>query len=267
MRKYIYPILAIAVIVVLYYAEGYADKQVEEYPDTSQETVKTTSSEFAENLLPTSTTGDIVQHTYFTLSYVEAHEQAEWVAYPLLKEHLSKNEFKRPDFVEDRSVATKSAHWRSYKGSGYDRGHLCPAGDRRFSFDAYHETFLTSNISPQNNDFNGGIWNKLEQKTRNWAKTKDGVFIVTGGVLNENLPTIGIERVSVPDAFYKIILDKTDGIYNAIAFLIPNKETNDSYYEYVTSIDVIEEKTGIDFFPKLSQKIQKELESKVNRKF
>jgi len=267
MRKYIYPILAILVIVALYYAEDYADKQVEAYPDMSTETTKKTSAEFETSLLPTSTTGVIVNHAYYTLSYAEKHEQAEWVAYPLLKEHLTRNNFDRPDFVEDRSVATKSADWRSYKGSGYDRGHLCPAGDRRFTFEAYHETFLTSNISPQNSDFNGGIWNKLEQKTRYWAKQKDGVYVVTGGVLKEGLPSIGVERVSVPDAFYKIVLDQTGGKYKAIAFLIPNKETNNSFYDYVTSIDAIEKETGIDFFPKLPSKIQEELESKVNKKF
>jgi endonuclease G len=264
MRKYLYPLLTVLVIVGLYYAEQYASKQSEAYPDTSGESVKSSSEEFSANLLPTSTTGVVVNHSYYTLSYVEKHEQAEWVAYPLLKEHLSRQDFERPDFVEDRKVKSKSAHWRSYKGSGYDRGHLCPAGDRRFSFEAYHETFLTSNISPQNNDFNGGIWNKLEQQTRYWAKKYDGVYVVTGGVLKEGLPTIGIERVSVPEQFYKIILDKYKGNYKVIAFLIPNRETNDSFYDYVTSVDAIEAETGLDFFSSLPDTIENNLEASMD---
>lgn len=261
MRKYLYPLLTIALIVGLYYADQYASKQAEAYPDTSSQTVKSSSEEFSKNLLPISTTGVVIEHGYYTLSYVEKHEQAEWVAYPLLKEHLSRQEFERPDFVEDRKIKSKSAHWRSYKGSGYDRGHLCPAGDRRFSFEAYHETFLTSNISPQNNDFNGGIWNKLEQQTRRWAKKYNGVYVVTGGVLKEGLPTIGLEKVSVPEHFYKIIVDNTKGTYKAIAFLIPNKETNDSFYEYVTTINTIEEASGIDFFSSLPDSVENELEA------
>jgi len=97
--------------------------------------------------LPTSTTGAIVAHDHFMLSYNEPYEQAEWVAYMLKKNHLTYDDRKRPYFIEDPKVKSKSADWRNYKGSGYDRGHLCPAGDRRFSEFAYNETFYTSNIS------------------------------------------------------------------------------------------------------------------------
>jgi endonuclease G len=265
-RKYLYPLLTVLIIVGLYYAERYIDRQHEAYPDSTITGGVLPNSEFDDSFLPTSTTGVVVAHKYFTLSYSEANEQAEWVAYELSKDHLSKNNFNRPDFVEDRQIASKSAHWRSYKGSGYDRGHLCPAGDRRFSFEAYHETFLTSNISPQNNDFNGGVWNKLEQKVRYWAKKYDGVYVVTGGVLKDGLKTIGAERISVPEAFYKIILDTSGDRYKALAFLIPNEPTYKSFYEFVVTIDSIETQTGIDFFPNLSQKIQSELESTAEPK-
>ena len=265
-RKYIYPILTVLLVVGLYYAEQYVSKKNEIYPQVSDKEYKSSNTEFNDNLLPTSTTGVVIAHNYFTLSYSEDHEQAEWVAYPLLKEHLSKNEFKRPDFVEDRKVKSKSAHWSSYKNSGYDRGHLCPAGDRRFSFNAYLETFLTSNISPQNNDFNGGIWNKLEQHMRYWARKYDGVYVITGGVLKEGLPGIGAENVSVPEEFYKVVLDASEGKYKAIGFLIPNRPTNASFYDYVVPIDSIEAKTGIDFFPRLPQQEQQVIESGIDLK-
>lgn len=150
--------MIIVVTVALYYADDLFEKDANYVENASAKTQRI-SAEFDDTFLPTSTTGAIVKHNSFTLSYSEENEQAEWVAYSLSKNDLSKNEHKRPYFIEDKSVKTESADWRNYKNSGYDRGHLCPAGDRRFSIEAYKETFLTSNISPQDRDFNGGIWN------------------------------------------------------------------------------------------------------------
>jgi len=264
-RKYIYPLVIIIVTVALYYADDFLG---EENISTSEisKTTNSTSEEFDDTFLPASTTGAIVKHNYFTLSYSEENEQAEWVAYELKKSDLTKNEFERPYFIEDKKVKTKSADWRNYKNSGYDRGHLCPAGDRRMSFEAYNETFLTSNISPQDHDFNAGIWNRLEQKVRYWAEKYDGVYIVTGGVLKENLKTIGDENVSVPNKFYKIIVDASGGNYKAVAFLIPNKPSSEAFYEYAVSIDEIEARTEIDFFPQLPDSIENKLEQMVDLK-
>lgn len=201
--------------------------------------------------LPKSTTGEIVVHKFYTLSYREKDEQAEWVAYELKKSELSRTNFKRPYFIEDPLVETGSANWKNYIHSGYDRGHLCPAGDRRFSREAFNETFYTSNITPQKNDFNAGIWNRLEQKIRYWAAKYDGLYVVTGGVLTGNLSHIGREDVSVPKYFYKILLDDTDGHYKTIAFLVPHEDSERPLYEFVVPIDQIEKMTGLDFFPNL----------------
>ncbi len=114
------------------------------------------------DFLPTSTTNQIIVHDNYTLSYVEKHEQAEWVAYELKANEISNANFDRPFFIVDPEVKTGSADWRNYKRSGFDKGHLCPAGDRKFSKNAFEETFLTSNISPQKHGFNDGIWNRLE---------------------------------------------------------------------------------------------------------
>lgn len=258
-----YPLVIIVVTVVLYYAEDFVENTNAEVENTTIST-QSSSEEFGPNFLPASTTGAIVYHNNYTLSYSEEHEQAEWVAYELKQSDLVKNNFDRPYFIEDKKVKTKSADWRNYKNSGYDRGHLVPAGDRRMSFEAYKETFLTSNISPQERSFNTGIWNRLEQKTRYWAKKYDGVYVVTGGILKEGLKSIGKERVSVPEEFYKIIVDVTNGNYKAIAFVIPNKPTNKSLYKFAVSIDEVEDKTGIDFFPKLDDSIENDLEQKVD---
>ena len=263
-RRILYPILIVLVTVILYYAEDYVDRSTDAYPSQTTESIN--FEEFDTSFLPSSTTEIVIEHPAFAFSYNEKHEQAEWVAYELKLEHLSKNEFDRPYFIQDRSVESGSADFRNYKNSGYDRGHLCPAGDRRYDYNAYHQTFLTSNISPQDHDFNGGIWNRLEQKVRYWAKKYAGVFVVTGGILKDDLPTIGSEGVSVPGDFYKIVVDRTDGNFKAIAFLIPNKPSSESYFDFVVTIDEIEEKTGIDFFRNLDASLQNKLESQIDLK-
>lgn len=249
----------IIVLLLSYFINEYLDKQegdLKENEDVSDSSLQPTKF-----FLPKSTTGQVIHHEFYSLSYHERHEQSEWVAYELKKNHLSRNDHNRPYFEIDKAVKTKAAHWKNYKNSGYSRGHLCPAGDRRFSKTAYEETFLTSNIAPQKQDFNAGIWNTLEQKVRYWAKKFDGVYVVTGGILTEDLPTIGKEKVSVPKYFYKIVLDNQDGEMKAIAFLVPHKETNLSIYKFVTTVDEIETLTGIDFFPNIEDTKEAALEA------
>lgn len=219
-----------------------------------------------EFFLPTSTTGQVIHHEGYSLSYSEPHEQAEWVAYELKKEHLSNSNFKRPYFEIDKAVKTGAADWRNYRNSGYDRGHLCPAGDRKYSKEAHDETFLTSNISPQRNEFNSGIWNRLEQKVRYWASKYDGVFVVTGGVLKGPMETIGQEKVAVPKHFYKVLIDVNTGEPKMIAFLIPHEPSNKPLHEFVVSVDSLEALTGIDFFPELEDDVEDRLEASSDYK-
>ena len=218
------------------------------------------------DFLPSSKTNQVVKHEYYTLSYNESHEQAEWVAYELKKGYVKNNNFKRPFFIEDDKVKTGSADWRNYKNTNYDKGHLCPAGDMEFSLDAYNDTFFTSNISPQVRNFNNGVWNRLEQKVRYWAVKYDGIYVVTGGVLESSLKTIGKEKVSVPNFFYKILLDNSGEKLKMIGFLVPNTESNKPLYSFVVSVDYIEKLTGIDFFPKLNDNFENQLEKRNDYK-
>lgn len=255
------------VITIVALLVGYWLQQKEEANSSSQPTTETASNKTNNfNYFPTSTTGVIIKHNGYQLSYSEKHEQAEWVAYPLDKSDIVYTNRKRPFFIVDPKVKTKSADWRNYKKSGYDKGHLCPAGDRRASKNAHDETFYTSNISPQNHEFNAGIWNKLEQKTRYWAKKYNHLYVVTGGILEPNLKTIGKEKVSVPNYFYKVLLDYTQPEIKAIAFLLPHKESSKPLSDFVVSIDELEQKTGIDFFPELPDTIENQLEASANYK-
>lgn len=262
-KRTLYSIVAIVIVVGVYVCEAYLKKEAQQEIVTAGKTVKDLTSEF---FLPTSTTGQIVHHEGFSLSYSEPHEQAEWVAYELKKEQLSNTNFERPYFEIDKTIKTGAASWRNYKNSGYDRGHLCPAGDRKYSQSAHDETFLTSNITPQKNDFNSGIWNTLEQKVRYWASKYDGVYVVTGGVLKGNMKTIGNEKVSVPNQFYKIVFDYNNGKPNVLAFLMPHENSSKPLYDFVVSVDSIETLTGIDFFPKLEDVLEQELEASSSYK-
>lgn len=257
--RLIYTILLALCIVGFWFFENFYT------PDTySRSESGTLKTEIPLDLMPRSTTGAIVEHNHFTLSYNEPFEQAEWVAYILKKEHLTSDQRKRPYFIEDPKVKTKSADWRNYRGSGYDRGHLCPAGDRRFSEQAYNETFYTSNISPQDRDFNAGVWNRLEMQVRQWAKQHNELFVVTGGVLENGLEEIGEEDVDVPRHYYKIVARGNPQNPKILAFLLLGKESSKLLRQFTVSVDEIEKRTGIDFFERLPNGLEKKLESRVD---
>ena len=195
---------------------------------------------------PSSTTGQVVNNSSFELSYSEPHEQAEWVYYYLSPDRISGSQSRTDNFREDGSISTGSATLSDYKGSGYDRGHLCPAGDNTHSKEAMSKSFLMSNISPQDAGFNRGAWKRLETQFRAWSASYNGIYVVTGGVLSDNLSTIGGNRVSVPKYFYKIGYDSKD--QKMIAFMMPNSSSKGALSEYSTSVDNLENLTGIDFF-------------------
>ncbi len=216
-------------------------------------------------LLPASSTGAVVTHTWFVLSYDEDHEQAEWVAYELTRARLNENWAARPNtFRPDPDVRTESATPRDYSGSGYDKGHLCPAADMAFDEKAIDESFLMSNISPQDPAFNVGVWRELEELTRDWARKFNKLYIATGPVLSQaNYTQIGFSKVSVPNAFYKVLLAPEQR--RAIAFIMPNQLSDSPIMEYACSIDKVEKVTGLDFFPSLLKGLDEELEASLDK--
>lgn len=221
-----------------------------------------------EYYLPSSSTGAIVAHKYYTLSYNERHEQAEWVAYVLTRERLQMEWQDRPDVFEpDPLVRTGSASLSDYRNSGYDRGHLAPAADMAFNKTAIAETFYMSNMSPQARDFNKGIWKELEELSRDWATKFKKLYVVTGPILKDGgKGSIGSNEVTIPTAFYKILLDLSEPDQKAIAFIVPNEVSYEPLFKYAVSIDEVEKQTGINFFPKLmTRDVERELESKFNR--
>lgn len=216
--------------------------------------------------LPTSTTGQVIHHKYYSLSYNEKYEIPEWVAYVLTKESLKiPNVPRAKRFKKDLKVRTRSAIYYDYKGSGYSRGHLAPAGDMAFSDEAMQESFFMSNMTPQKMKFNGGIWNELENDVRNWAWKEGKLFVVTGPIINNKITEyIGKNRVGVPKLFYKVLLDIDDPERKAIGFIIPNEMSVEPLKKYAVTIDSIENLTGINFFKDL---IEEEEEKKLESTF
>lgn len=219
-----------------------------------------------ENIVLLPSYGEIVEHTYYTLSYNEKHEQANWVAYTLNKDKLIKAVSRTSYFKMDAKVKTGSVNTDEYKNSGYDRGHLVPAADMLFSKLSMKETFLTSNISPQHPDFNRGIWKNLESKIRGWIVTNDELHIVCGGVLHNGLTKkIGNkDKITVPDFYYKVVLDNKGSQTKVIGFVFPNKKCIGSPMDYAVTVDSVEILTGLDFYPTLEDEKEEILESKID---
>ncbi|MGL4982773.1 MAG: DNA/RNA non-specific endonuclease [Treponemataceae bacterium] len=202
----------------------------------------------------------------FVLCYRESYEQPEWVAYHLTKEELVKNAERGDNFRADSSITTGSAQLEDYRGSGYDRGHLAPAADFAFSKEAMSNTFFMSNMSPQTPSFNRGIWSSLENRVRKWAEHFGSVYVITGPVLEKKqYETIGVNKVAVPEFYYKVLCTKNPATDETImiAFILPNEKSSQPLESFVVSVDELEKRTNIDFFHVLSDDIEQALENKT----
>ena len=215
--------------------------------------------------LPTPIQGEeIVNHSAYTLSYNDEHEQPNWVVHMVTKDILYGAVSRTNDFRPDPNLKCGSMDSVDYWNSGFDRGHLAPSADFRWSLNALSESYYYSNMSPQVADLNRGAWSKLENQGREWSLDCNELFVVTGPVLKPNLPKVqqGSFRLSIPEYYYKIFVDLYGPEYKAIAFIMPNKKIDDPIMNYVVSIDEIEKKTGIDFFPTLDDSLEERLEKK-----
>lgn len=198
--------------------------------------------------------GQLVEHQGFALSYAEDWEQAEWTAHILTRENLNKKWNKRSNnFRPDPYVRSRTAIDDDYRGSGYDRGHMVPSADLAWNKSWSDETFMFSNISPQARQFNQGIWRELEETVRDWAKKFKRLYVISGPVMTqEPKGEIGRRnRIAIPAAYFKVLLDLDDPEQKGIGFLLPNQVSFEPLYEYAVSIDEVEAATGLDFFPDL----------------
>ena len=209
---------------------------------------------------------DVIDHNWFKLKYSSTHNQPEWVAYELTREELEGDAERSSGFRKDPLVAGGTASSSDYTHSGCDRGHLIPAADLKMSEQSMKESFFMSNVSPQLPSFNRGIWLELESCVRTWAWRNESLYIATGPVLtDDSYRKIGkTTKVSVPEYFFKALLDYTEPELKMIGFLLPNREGEMPLAFYACSIDTLERETGIDFFPMLPDDIEDRLEAEFD---
>jgi endonuclease G, mitochondrial len=207
---------------------------------------------------------EIISYRGFTLSYSEEHEQPWWVAYELDINKLSGSIKRSNRFRIDPKVDKGSANLSDYKKSGFDRGHLAPAADMKWSKVAMDDSFLMSNISPQVPGFNRGIWKKLESVVRRWTNDNEKIYVVTGPVLINKYSTIGSNNVSVPNFFYKVIFDNKGPEKKGIGFVLPNEKSTNNLKDFSMNIDSVESITGIDFFYLLEDSFEDSLERSLD---
>jgi endonuclease G len=161
------------------------------------------------------------------------------------------NEYHEDLDVEEKYRATLA----DYTSSGYDRGHMCPGGDCNWNDEGRDETFLLSNMCPQNPNLNRGDWKEIEIACRKWAQMYGSIYIVCGPIFfkSQEHERIGLNRIPVPEAFFKVILCSDSINPKGIGFICRNTDGNRKKDFYVNSIKQVERVTGYMFFPKLDE--------------
>jgi len=206
----------------------------------------------------------IITHTGYTVSYNHHYKTPNWVAWELTRQETTGEEGRTNQFLPDPSLLEPRVETSDYTHSGYDRGHMAPAADMKWSKQAMKESFYMSNICPQNRKLNRDDWGDLEEKCREWAKKYGRVYIACGPIYDKASPKrIGKHQVAVPDRFFKVVL-----IYNrknpiAMGFLFENKAHHQNLKNYMVKVDQVEEETGLDFFSKVPDEVENRIESIV----
>ncbi len=208
----------------------------------------------------------IIEHLAYTVSYNAERHLPNWVAY-CLEAHETEGDLARTDkFLPDPLVEGDPVVTKDYAKSGYDRGHMAPAADMRWSEQAMKESFYMTNMCPQNHNNNAGDWKDLEELVRDLAVKYGNIYICCGPIVTDETITIGTTRkIVVPQAFFKVLLrQKTDGSWASIGFVMPNAAGNKPLMTYMLPVDSVENRTKIDFFPNLPDSIENIVEADYN---
>jgi len=207
---------------------------------------------------------EIVHYTGMTVSFNPDMHVPNWVAYELTADEASGTEPRAKNFMTDPDVygcATPA----DYRNTGFDRGHMAPAADMKWSSQAMQESFYMTNIAPQDNKLNRGAWGKLEEKCRQRARRDSAIIIISGPVLTDPIEMhIGDTGVAVPARFFKVILSPYATPPTAIGFIMPNGSVPGGIQTCAVTVDEVEAVTGHDFFNALPDDIENQVESQVN---
>jgi len=209
-----------------------------------------------------------IERDGYEICYSYEYNTPLWVAYELTSDEASaKGKGRADEFTVEPALGSYSPHSYDYSRSGYDRGHMAPAADFRWSESAMEGTFVMSNVCPQVHELNAGSWNDLERQCRSWAQHYDKLWICCGPIYGSNPKTIGKEvEISVPEKFFKVILKPWKDGYEAIGFIMPNVPCEDNFFNYACSVDEVEELTGMDFFALVPDELEDKIESECIEK-
>lgn len=206
----------------------------------------------------------IIRHSGYTVSYNKDLRIPNWVSYELTRRETIGKEKRNDRFIADPLVKGVSATNEDYSRSGYDKGHMAPAADMKWSNTAMKESFYFSNICPQHPQLNRRGWKKLEEKIRDWAAADSAIIVICGPVIRKQAKTIGKNKVVVPQQFFKVVLSPFVKPMRAIGFLFNNEQCVDPLSAYTVTIDSIERLTNMDFFATLPDEIENKIEAKSN---
>lgn len=207
----------------------------------------------------------LIEHVGYTVSYNPSWRIPNWVAYVLTKEEVQGDEERSNHFRPDPMVKGDPVVTKDYSKSGYDRGHMAPAADMKWSEQAMRESFYMTNICPQHHSNNAGDWKDLEELVRDLASRYDSIYVVCGPLVDDVSRTIGTERkIVVPGAFYKALLRRTSRGWTAIGFRMVNGPGNQPLMTYMLPVDAIEQEAGIDLFCALPDSIANVIEADYN---
>ena len=207
----------------------------------------------------------ILRKTNYTVSFNAKTNIPNWVAWSITADELIERESRSNNFQPDPELPAELAvTTEDYTGSGYDRGHMCPAADNRYHWRAMDESFYMTNMCPQNHNLNAGVWSTLEQQCRRWAETGTTVYVACGPLLKRTNPQyIGDKhQVRVPEAFFKVVLFGLEsGSPQAYGFVFENKAGKKPLTYYARTVDDIEALTGYDFFAPLDDTLEQQIEA------
>lgn len=233
--------------------------------DNVKENVNDDASYEVPVILSDGVSSQILSRIAYTTSYNKETRTPNWVGWVLTSGHTD-GEYARKNnmFIEDEDVPEPRATYKDIRESecGYQRGHICPSGDNKWSFKAQRESFLMTNICPQNPDLNQRDWKYLEEACRDWAQKYGRIYIVAGPVFrSKDYKTVGENRVAVPDAFFKVVLAFGPDGLQTIGFLYDNQSGHHDMEYYVRTVDEVESATGMDFFSQLEDSVEMSIEA------
>ncbi len=216
-----------------------------------------------------------IETNTFSVEYDKSKKHARWVAFKFYNTTGEKNIGRSPEpFAPDPELAPSEQREQADFGrKGYDRGHLCASADRLYNQKANEQTFYYTNMSPQKNAFNVGIWRDLEALVQNWGRNnslRDTLYVVKGAALNKPeyiKEYIGGDKSKpVPKYYFMALLNKKGEGFKAIAFWLDQTHyysKNERLTKYAISIDELEQKTGIDFFHHLNDPLENAVEASI----